>query len=221
MVLLQAKTVKWPPLLGPETGWTVCSVWPTWLKHAFQRSPKLGGPEGYKHRSIVLRGVYAEAVDTNATALCGRLVGGFLTTEAQVIRSQRSRSQGAQGVWYTGVAQGALMFLWLSPKLCENEALTAPLDCLRALCEHQTLIGERPCQLRLVNDLDNLKRSYWKYKSEKGTRSRPWTRYAALGNDEAECQELESTDCPKLVRAFLSWLAERSTVAKKDSLVFW
>ena len=40
-----------------------------------------------------------------------------------------------------------------------------------------------------------------------------WTRYAALGNDEAECQELGSTDCPRLVRTFLSWLAERSAVA--------
>ena len=216
LVLLEATTVKWPPLLTPATGWTVCSIWPTWLKHAFQRSPKLGGPEGYRHRSIVLRDVYAEALDTNATALCGRLVGGFLTTEAQVIRSQRSRSQGAQGVWYTGVAQGALMFLWLSPKLCENDALKAPLDCLRALCQHQTGLA-----IRLVDDLDKLKRAYQSHKSEKGTRSRPWTRYAALGNDEAECQELGSTDCPRLVRTFLSWLAERSAVAKKTSLVCW
>ena len=97
LVLLEATTVKWPPLLTPATGWTVCSTWPSWMKHAFKRSPKLGGPEGYRHRSIVLRDVYAEALDTNATALCGRLVGGFLTTEAQVIRSQRSRSQ-----WGTG-----------------------------------------------------------------------------------------------------------------------
>ena len=108
------------------------------------------------------------------------------------------------------------MFLWLSPKLCENDALKAPLDCLRALCQHQTGLA-----IRLVDDLDKLKRAYQSHKSEKGTRSRPWTRYAALGNDEAECQELGSTDCPRLVRTFLSWLAERSAVAKKTSLVFW
>ena len=69
--------------------------------------------------------------------------------------------------------------------------------------------------IRLVDDLDKLKRTYQSHKSEKGTRSRPWTRYATLGNDEAECQELGSTDCPRLVRTFLSWLAERSAVAKK------
>ena len=76
LVLSEAKTVKWPPLLTPATDWTVCSIWPTWLKDDFQRSPKLGGPEGYRHRSIVFRDVYAEAVDTHATALCGRLVSG-------------------------------------------------------------------------------------------------------------------------------------------------
>ena len=115
----------------------------------------------------MLRDVYAEAVDKNATALCGRLVGGFLTTEAQVIRSQRSRSQGAQGVWYTGVAQGATTFLWLSPKLCENKALAAPLDCLRALCQEQSGLA-----IRLVDDLDKLQRAYCSHKSEKRGRGR-------------------------------------------------
>ena len=109
-----------------------------------------------------------------------------------------------------------LCFFGFPPKLCQNEALKAPLDCLRALCQHQTGLA-----IRLVDDLDKLKRAYRSHKSEKGTRSRPWTRYAALGNDEAECQELGSTDCPRLARTFLSWLAERSAVAKKTSLVFW
>ena len=122
----------------------------------------------------------------------------------------------AQGVWYTGVAQGAPTFLWLSQKLCEKHALKAPLDCLRALCQHQPGFA-----IRLVDDLDKLKRAYQSHKSEKGTRSRPWTRYAALGNDEAECKELGSTVCPRLVRTFLSWLAERSAVTNHTPLVFW
>ena len=75
--------------------------------------------------------------------------------------------------------------------------------------------------IRLVDNLDKLQRAYCSHKSEKGTRSRPWTRYAGLVNDEAERQELESTDYPRLFRTFLSWLAERSQVAKKTSLVFW
>ena len=87
LVLLENKSVKWPGLLSHGCGWTVCHKWPTWLTRAFERSPNLGGPEGYKKRSIVLREVHAETIDKSATALCGRLVGGFLTTEQQVIRS--------------------------------------------------------------------------------------------------------------------------------------
>ena len=55
------------------------------------------------------------------------------------------------------------MFLWLSPKLCESEALKAPLDCLRGLCQHQTGLA-----IRLVDDLDKLKRAYQSHKSENG-----------------------------------------------------
>ena len=145
--------------------------------------------------------------------------GSWAVSSRQRRRSYEANGRGVKGHRAYGtrmLPKGALMFLWLSPKLCETEALKAPLDCLRALCQHQTGLA-----IRLVDDLDKLKRAYQSHKSENGTRSRPWTRYAALGNDEAECQELGSTDCPRLVRTFLSWLAERSAVAKKTPLVFW
>ena len=124
----------------------------------FKRSANLGGPEGYKRRSIVQR----HSDDDSTTALCGRLVGGFLTTVPQVVRSQKSRSQAAQGVWYKGVACGGQMALWLSPELRRDAALKVPLECLEALGK----CGQT--QLSLVTDLGKLQRYYKKIKKKRG-----------------------------------------------------
>ena len=212
LVLLEDKDVKWPSLLSHDCGWEVCHKWPTWLKNAFTRSANLGGPEGYKRRSIVQR----RSDDNSTTALCGRLVGGFLTTAPQVVRSQYSRNQAAQGVWYKGVACGGQMTLWLSPELQRDDALKVPLECLEALYK----CGKT--QLSLVTDLGKLQRDYKTYQEEKGTRSKPWARFAALVADEAECNQRTSPQFPRLVRTFRSWLAERSPVIQgTPPLVFW
>jgi hypothetical protein len=107
------------------------------------------------------------------------------------------------------------MVLWLSPKLCQNEALKVPLECLQALCE------STGCLLSVIADLGLLQEAYKKHQADRGSRSRPWTRFAALVADEAECKERTSPQVPRLARTFHSWLAERSGVNKKNPLVFW
>jgi hypothetical protein len=217
LVLLENKEVKWPNLLSHETGWRVCHTLPGWLKQAFDRSSNLGGRAGHLKRSIVLKDVHAGTVDHNCTALCGRLVGGFLTTEQQVIRSQHSRREPAQGVWYTGVAHGGEVCLWLSPKLRENKALEPALDCLKALCA-----WEGCSALREESSLAKIQKKYRKHKEEKGARSKPWTNFAALVDDDVEVKERASQEFPRLVRTFHAWLEERSHVQRATPpLVFW
>jgi len=216
LVLLENKEVKWPTLLSHGTGWWVCHTWPGWLKQALERSSSLGGRFGHLKRTIVLKDVHDGTVDRNCTALCGRLVGGFLTTEQQVTRSQRSRSAPAQGVWYTGVAHGGPVCLWLSPKLLENKALEPALECLKALC------GLEESTLREESSLAKIQRNYRKHKAEKGTRSKPWKQFAALVDDDVEQKERDSKEFPRLVRTFHAWLEERSHVPRATPpLVLW
>ena len=108
------------------------------------------------------------------------------------------------------------MVLWLSPQLCQDEALKVPPECLEALYT----CGTSP--LCLVAELCELQEKYNKLRAEKGTRCKPWTRFPALVADEAECKQRTSPQSPRLVGTFQSWLAERSVVSQHmPHLFFW
>ena len=109
------------------------------------------------------------------------------------------------------------MCLWLSPKLRENKALEPALDCLKALCA-----WEGCSALREESSLAKIQKKYRKHKEEKGARSKPWTNFAALVDDDVEVKERASQEYPRLVRTFHAWLEERSHVQRATPpLVFW